>query len=87
MDGNSKINALNVVGTRTIQDSRIIAKVIVFLDDSNPAVQQAAISSLTRMGDHALIQATPALNRVVLRPGEPEPVRQSAVQALNAIRR
>ena len=78
---------LNAISDPRVKDPQIINMVIRFLDDSDQGVRFTAIQVLTRMGQHALLPAQPALQRLANDPKQPAEVKAVAMQALLEIRR
>jgi HEAT repeat protein len=55
--------------------------------DPDDAVKVSAISALTRIGPQAIVQAEPALLKLLQEPGHPANLRLAATNALSEIGR
>jgi hypothetical protein len=86
LDTKSKVDVLNALGDPRVKDARIIAIVISSLDDSDPGTRVASTQALMGMGQSALQQAEPALQRLANDPGQPANVVAEAKTALQKLR-
>ncbi len=86
LDSSSRIDVLNALGNPRMRDVGIIRMVINSIDDPDQGVRFTAIQALTRMGQHALLQAEPALRQVAEDPKQPAEVKAAATEALQKIR-
>ncbi len=82
LDSESRIDVLNALGNPRVKDARIITMMITSLDDSDQGVRFTAAQALAGMGQSALQQAEPALQRLANDPKQPANVRDAAKQAL-----
>ncbi len=82
-----RIGVLNAVGDPRVKDPQIINMVIASLNAPDPDVRFTAVQVLTRIGQHALLPAQPALQRLADDPKQPAEVKAAAMQALQEIRR
>jgi HEAT repeat protein len=82
LDSKGKIDTFNALGTHRVKDAKIISMMITSLDDSDEGVRFTAAQALAGIGQSALQQAEPALQRLANDPGQPANVRDAAKQAL-----
>jgi HEAT repeat protein len=82
LDANGRIGVFNALGTSRVKDAHIISMMITSLDDSDQGVRFAATQALAGLGQSALQQAEPALQRLANDPKQPANVRDAAKQAL-----
>jgi HEAT repeat protein len=85
LDSKGKIDTFNALGTSRVKDARIISAIITSLDDSDEGVRFTAAQALGMMGQSALQQAEPALQRLANDPKQPANVRAAAKEALQRI--
>ena len=82
LDSNSRVGALNALGTPGVNDTHLIAMVISSLDDADHGVRLTAIRALTRMGPNALPQAQVRLQQLAEDHTQPADIRAAAKEAL-----
>ena len=82
LDSKSKRETLVAVGNSRMKDGQIIAMIITSLDDPDESVRITAIQVLPGVGQPALQQAEPALQRLANDPKQSANVRDAAKQAL-----
>jgi hypothetical protein len=82
LDNKSRREALVALGKPTVKDAQIIAMMIASLDDPDMGVRITAAQALSGMGQQALQQAEPALQRLANDPIQPADVRAAAKDAL-----
>ncbi len=88
LDSKARINTLNALGGKPrLRDSQIVALVARSLDDPDQWVRFTAAQTLQRMGEDAVRQAEPALQKVILRGDEAPEVKDAAREALKTIGR
>jgi hypothetical protein len=87
LDTKGKIDVLNALGDPRVEDAGVIAMVISSLDDPDPGIRVASIQTLAGMGQSALRQAEPALQRLANDPGQPSNVVADAKAALQKLHR
>ncbi|PYU66968.1 MAG: hypothetical protein DMG52_35100 [Acidobacteria bacterium] len=86
LDNKSRREALVAVGKATVKDAQIVAMMIASLDDPDMGVRISAAQALSGMGQQALQQASPVLQRLANDPNQPADVRtavRDAVQKLH----
>ena len=86
LDAETRIGTLNAIGNSPrLQDAQIIHLVIGYLNDPESRVRLTALQTLTRLGQHALSEAEPALQSLVERTDEPGEVKASAKKTLREL--
>lgn len=85
LDSKGKIDTLNALGTSRVKDAHIISMMITSLDDSDQGVRFTAAQALAGIGQSALQQAEPALQRLANDPKQPADVRAAAKEALQRL--
>jgi len=85
LDSKSKRETLVAVGNSRMKDGQIIAMMVASLDDPDESVRITAIQVLPRVGQQALQQAEPALQRLVNDTNQPANVRAAAKDALQRL--
>src|SRR5262249_44575158 len=85
LDNKSKVDVLKALGTSRVRDAEIINRMVLFLDDSEQAVRFTAIQALASMGQSALQQAEPALQRLANDSQQPAEVRSAAKKGLREL--
>jgi HEAT repeat protein len=86
LDNKSRRETLVAVGKPTVKDAQIVAMMIGSLDDSDAGVRITAVQALSGMGQQALQQAEPALQRLANDPDQPADMRTAAKDALQKLR-
>ena len=82
LDISTRIGVLNALGTPNIRDVGIIEAVINSISDSDQGIRLTAIQTLMRIGQSALQQAEPTLQRLVSDPAQPANMVADAKAAL-----
>jgi hypothetical protein len=85
LDNKSRREALVAVGKPSVKDSQIIAMMISSTDDPDQSVKITAVQSLASMGQQALQQAEPALQRLANDSKQTADVRAAAKDALQRL--
>jgi len=85
LDSKSKREALVAVGKPTVKDAQIVAMMIASLDDPDMGVRISAAQALSGMGQQALQQAEPVLQRLANDPNQPADVRTAARDVLRKL--
>jgi len=85
LDNKSRREALVVVGKPSVKDSQIIAMMISSMDDPDESIKITAVQSLASMGQQALQQAEPALQRLANDSKQTADVRAAAKDALHRL--
>lgn len=85
LDSKSRVDVLNALGNPRVKDTRIITMMIGALDDPDQGVRFTATQALAGMGQSALQQAEPALQRLADDPKQPADVRAAARNALQKL--
>ena len=85
LDSKSKREALVAVGKPTVKNAQIVAMVIASLDDPDMGVRISAAQALSGMGQQALQQAEPVLQRLANDPNQPADVRTAARDVLRKL--
>ncbi len=82
-----RIDALNALGDSRVHDPDVVAMVTASLDDADQGVRFTAAQTLRNMGEDAVRQAEPALQKVIERADEAPEVKDAARAALKSIGR
>jgi len=85
LDNKSRREALVAVGKATVKDAQIVAMMIASLDDPDMGVRISAAQALSGMGQQALQQASPVLQRLANDPNQPADVRTAVRDALQKL--
>lgn len=85
LDSKSKREALVAVGKPTVKDAQIVGMMIASLDDPDMGVRISAAQALSGMGQQALQQAEPVLQRLANDPNQPADVRTAARDVLRKL--
>ncbi len=85
LDNKSRRETLVAVGKPTVKDAQIVAMMIASLDDPDTGVRITAVQALSGMGQQALQQAEPALQRLAHDPNQPANVVADAKVALQKL--
>lgn len=85
LDSKSKREALVAVGKPTVKDAKILAMMIASLDDADMGVRITAAQALSGMGQQALQQAEPTLQRLANDQNQPADMRAAAKDALQKL--
>jgi HEAT repeat protein len=87
LDTQSRLRALDGLVSPRLRDTKLIDSVAASVGDPDDAVKVSAISALTRIGPQAIVQAEPALLKLLQEPGHPANLRLAATNALSEIGR
>ena len=85
LDISTRIGVLNALGTPNVRDVGIIEAVITSISDPDQGIRLAAIQTLMRMGQSALQQAEPTLQRLANDPTQPANVVADAKAVLEKL--
>lgn len=85
LDSKSKRETFVAVGNSRMKDGQIIAMMIAAMDDPDEGVRITAIQVLPGIGQQALQQAEPALQRLANDTNQPADVRAAAKDALQRL--
>jgi HEAT repeat protein len=85
LDTKARIDTLNALGNPQVKDMRIVSAIISTLDDPDQGVRSTAAQALGRMGQPAVEQAQPALQRLANDPKQPDDVKAAAKEALQKL--
>ena len=87
LDPGGRVQALNALNSSSKKDSGIVDRVIASLDDPDQGVRFTAAQVISGLGQEALLQAQPALERMAERPDELDQTKAFAREALKALKR
>ncbi len=87
LDAQFRVRALDGLVSPRLKDIKLIDSVAASLEDPDDAVKGAAINALTKIGPQAIVQAEPALLKLLQQPGHPANLRLAATNALSKIGR
>ena len=84
LDAKDRIGALHAIAGSRVLDPGLIDLAIASVDDPDQRVRLTAINALTRMGRPAVLQAEPALQKIIEHDNGPAELKTAAKKALQS---